>query len=102
MSPTPSNLMCFLFPVSGVRWSNINESIDNSSMGQVLLMLLVDTLIFALLAWYLDKVGSGRVGEHPGPTTGKGGKQHITISCQQVSASKPKSKNCVFSMIGGK
>lgn len=40
----------------GVRWSNINESIDNSSMGQVLLMLLVDTLIFALLAWYLDKV----------------------------------------------
>ena len=78
MSTTPSNLMCFLFPVSGVRWSNINESIDNSSMGQVLLMLLVDTLIFALLAWYLDKVGSGRVGEKPGPTTGKGGKQHIT------------------------
>ncbi|CAL1171712.1 unnamed protein product, partial [Cladocopium goreaui] len=40
----------------GVRWSNINESIDNSSMGQVLLMLLLDTVIFALLAWYLDKV----------------------------------------------
>ena len=72
LSPTPSNLMCcFLFPVSGVRWSNINESIDNSSMGQVLLMLLVDTLIFALLAWYLDKVGSRRVTEQPGPTQGK-------------------------------
>ena len=34
-------------------------------------MLLVDTLIFALLAWYLDKVGSGRVTEKPGPTQGK-------------------------------
>jgi len=65
-------------------------------MGQVLLMLLVDTLIFALLAWYLDKVGSGRVGEHPGPTTGKGGKQHMTISCQQVSASKNRAKIVCF------
>jgi hypothetical protein len=30
--------------ITGVRWSNINESIDNSSMGQVLLMLLLDTV----------------------------------------------------------
>ena len=40
----------------GVRWSNLNEDIDNSSMAQVLSMLLLDTFLFALLAWYLDKV----------------------------------------------
>lgn len=33
----------------------MDEAIDNSSMGQVLAMLLVDTALFAILAWYLDK-----------------------------------------------
>ncbi|CAJ1333106.1 unnamed protein product [Effrenium voratum] len=40
----------------GVRWSNLDESLDNSSMAQCLVMLLVDTGLFAVLAWYLDKV----------------------------------------------
>ena len=38
-------LRCLLLCGSpGVRWSNINEAIDNSSMGQVLVMLLLDTV----------------------------------------------------------
>ncbi|CAE7550887.1 Abca3 [Symbiodinium sp. CCMP2592] len=40
----------------GVRFSTLNEMIDNSSMAQVLAMLLIDTLLYAGLAWYLDKV----------------------------------------------
>ena len=41
--------------IGGVRWSNLDESLDNSSMAQCLVMLLVDTGLFAVLAWYLDK-----------------------------------------------
>ena len=47
-------------------------------------------------------------GEEKSPAKGRFFLQHLGLSgdfqvvCQQVSASKPKSKNCVFSMIGGK
>ncbi|CAE8703253.1 unnamed protein product, partial [Polarella glacialis] len=40
----------------GVRWSNLWELVNNFSMGRIFVMLVVDTVIFAALAWYFDKV----------------------------------------------
>eukprot|EP00931_Biecheleriopsis_adriatica_P069363 TRINITY_DN4321_c0_g1_i1.p1 TRINITY_DN4321_c0_g1~~TRINITY_DN4321_c0_g1_i1.p1 ORF type:complete len:1964 (+),score=351.62 TRINITY_DN4321_c0_g1_i1:38-5929(+) len=40
----------------GTTWGNMGDPVDNISMGQVIGMLVLDTLVFAVLAWYLDRV----------------------------------------------
>jgi len=40
----------------GVQWGNLGEEINNFTMGRVFLMLVLDICLFAVLAWYLDKI----------------------------------------------
>lgn len=40
----------------GVQTSNASEEIDNISYSLVVGMLLVDTVIYGLLAWYFNQV----------------------------------------------
>ena len=48
--------MCIFAFFSGVNWSNMAEMHNNISVWQLLVMLAFDTLLYAVLAWYFDKV----------------------------------------------
>jgi len=41
---------------------NLDDSEDNYTMGDSLIMLLVDTIIYSMLTWYLDAVMPGDLG----------------------------------------
>jgi len=40
----------------GAQWGNLGAEINHFTMGHALVMMLIDTGLFSLLAWYLDKV----------------------------------------------
>ena len=49
----------------GAQWANLNQgpSIDDSlSLGLVMVMLVVDTLIYGLITWYIEAVFPGDYG----------------------------------------
>ena len=57
-------LLCFLTG-SGVQWANINEPIsidDNFTMLQVFIMFIVDAVLYAIIAWYVETVYPGEYG----------------------------------------
>lgn len=48
-----------------MQWSNVNlpASVDdNFTMANVILMLLLDTVIYALITWYIEAVCPGEYG----------------------------------------
>ena len=54
-----------LFTGAGVQWSNINEGIsvdDDFTMLHVILMLLLDSVLYAFIAWYVEAVWPGEYG----------------------------------------
>ena len=51
----------------GITWANINELHNNTSFAQMLLMMCLDTVIYAVLAWYLDNVLPSEFGTHESP-----------------------------------
>lgn len=62
---------CILFPSTfsssgtGIQWSNLFDSVtvdDDFSMGQVLCLLLFDSVLYGLVAWYMEAVFPGEYG----------------------------------------
>lgn len=52
-------------PGTGIQWSNLFEPVtvdDDFSLAQVLGMLLLDTLLYGLVAWYVEAVFPGEYG----------------------------------------
>uniref|UniRef100_UPI00358EF626 phospholipid-transporting ATPase ABCA3-like isoform X2 n=1 Tax=Myxine glutinosa TaxID=7769 RepID=UPI00358EF626 len=50
---------------TGVQWNSLVEPVsidDNFTMGHVLLMLIVDSIIYGLLTWYIEAVRPGEFG----------------------------------------
>lgn len=50
---------------TGIQWSNLFDSVtvdDDFSMGQVLCLLLFDSVIYGLVAWYMEAVFPGEYG----------------------------------------
>uniref|UniRef100_A0A8C4QFV7 ABC transporter domain-containing protein n=1 Tax=Eptatretus burgeri TaxID=7764 RepID=A0A8C4QFV7_EPTBU len=50
---------------TGVQWDSLVEPVsidDNFTLGHVLLMLIVDSIIYGLLAWYIEAVWPGEFG----------------------------------------
>ena len=49
----------------GVQWSNLNQRIsvdDDFTLGLVLVMFVVDSIIYGLIAWYVEAVSPGDYG----------------------------------------
>ena len=50
---------------TGVQWSNLNQRIsvdDDFTLGLVLVMFVVDSVIYGLIAWYVEAVSPGDYG----------------------------------------
>lgn len=50
---------------TGIQWSNLFDSVtvdDDFSMAQVLALLLFDSLLYGLVAWYMEAVFPGEYG----------------------------------------
>ncbi|CAL8274752.1 unnamed protein product [Lota lota] len=50
---------------TGIQWSNLFEAVtvdDDFSLAQVLLMLLLDAVLYGLVAWYMEAVFPGEYG----------------------------------------
>ncbi|KAG7261800.1 hypothetical protein CRUP_037406, partial [Coryphaenoides rupestris] len=50
---------------TGIQWSNLFDSVtvdDDFSLAQVLLMLLLDAVLYGLVAWYMEAVFPGEYG----------------------------------------
>lgn len=59
------NYICVIFPGVGLSWSRINEPINSDNqftMLHVLIMLIVDSIIYGIITWYLDAVIPGEYG----------------------------------------
>ena len=55
----------FFFSGSGIQWDNISKgaSVDDSfTMTNVLLMMIIDSVIYLLIAWYVEAVFPGEYG----------------------------------------
>ena len=53
------------FTGSGVQWSNIAKSVsvdDSFTMLQVFIMLIIDSVIYLIIAWYVEAVFPGEYG----------------------------------------
>ena len=54
-----------LYTGEGVLWSNISQGVsvdDDFALLHVILMLLLDSLIYACIAWYIEAVYPGEYG----------------------------------------
>ena len=54
-----------IFSGKGVQWSNINSGVtvdDDFTMLHVILMLLVDSVLYGLITWYVEAVWPGEYG----------------------------------------
>lgn len=50
---------------TGIQWHNLFEPVtvdDDFSLAQVLALLLLDSVLYALVAWYLEAVFPGEYG----------------------------------------
>lgn len=50
---------------TGIQWSNLFDSVtvdDDFSMAQVLGLLLFDSMLYGLVAWYMEAVFPGEYG----------------------------------------
>ena len=50
---------------AGIQWSSINKGIsvdDDFTMLNVILMLFLDAILYALIAWYVEAVWPGEYG----------------------------------------
>lgn len=50
---------------TGIQWSNLFDSVtvdDDFSLGQVLCLLLFDSVLYGLVAWYMEAVFPGEYG----------------------------------------
>ena len=50
---------------AGVQWDNFSRGVspdDNFTMLQVMVMLLIDGILYALIAWYVEGVYPGEYG----------------------------------------
>lgn len=50
---------------TGIQWSNVFDSVtvdDDFSMAQVLAMLLFDSVLYGMVAWYMEAVFPGEYG----------------------------------------
>lgn len=49
----------------GVHWNNLNQPVtidDDLTLGHVMIMLIVDSVIYLLVMWYVEAVFPGAVG----------------------------------------
>lgn len=66
--PILSDPMFLYFPLksgTGIQWSNLFEPVsvdDDFSLAQVLGLLLLDTLLYGLVTWYVEAVFPGEYG----------------------------------------
>jgi len=52
-------------PGEGVQWTNISRGVsvdDDFALLHIILMLLVDAVIYAVIAWYVEAVHPGEYG----------------------------------------
>lgn len=60
-----SSLLVFSSPGTGIQWSNLFDSVtvdDDFSLAQVLCLLLFDSVLYGLVAWYVEAVFPGEYG----------------------------------------
>lgn len=61
-----SSDICFLScPGTGIQWCNLFDSVtvdDDFSLAQVLALLLFDSVLYGLVAWYMEAVFPGEYG----------------------------------------
>ena len=58
---------CFVVCVAGagVQWNNMDQGVsvdDNFALLHVIMMLLVDTVLYAIITWYVEAVRPGEYG----------------------------------------